>query len=203
MNHFSIIQFSPKFALKFYIIQKNMLVAKDKIKTNIGEYFLYMYQIEDLIRACNFNKSIIESNLVAQYQTDTETKHEIKDWYFGLSDLMEEEKLNSSGHLSTIKNKIDEVFDFHLYLLQKQDYVDYQTKYKEILPILQEIKPKQGKDFNDVETIISTIYGVYLLKLKKQEITKDTLDSSSLLSRFMALLSKMFREYEIGELKIE
>jgi hypothetical protein len=116
---------------------------------------------------------------------------------------MEEEKLNISGHLSTIIHKINEVFDFHLYLLKNKDYTEYLNKYKEILPILQDLKPKQGNDINDVETIINTIYGVYLLKLKKHEITKETLDSTSLLSRFMATLSKMFREYEIGELKIE
>ena len=77
-----------------------MLVAKDKIKSNIGEYLLYMFQIEDLLRACNFNKSIIEANLVAQYKTDETTTNEIRDWYFGLADLMAEEKLESKGHLS-------------------------------------------------------------------------------------------------------
>lgn len=180
-----------------------MLVAKEKIKSNIGEYLLYMFQIEDLIRACNFNKTIIETKLVAQYQTDDNTKNEIKDWYFGLSDLMEEEKLSISGHLSIIKNKINEVYDFHLYLLNRPDQVNYQEKYKEILPDLQEIKNKQGKETNDVESITNAIYGVYLLKLKQQEVSKETMDSTSKISKFMAVLSKMFADYEQGKFKIE
>jgi len=180
-----------------------MLVAKDKIKTNIGEYFLYMFQIEDLLRACNFNKSIIESNLVAQYHTDDVTKEEIKNWYFGLSELMEEENLEKKGHLSFINNKMIEVFDFHLYLLQHCDYVEYQNKFNDIKDILKALKAKQEETLNDINIIINTIYGVYLLKLKKQEISTDTLNSASKLSKFMAELSKTFRDYESGELKIE
>lgn len=180
-----------------------MLVARDKIKTNIGEYFLYMFQIEDLIRACSFNKTIIETKLVTQYQTDETTKGEIKNWYFGLSDLMEEEKLGQTGHLSIITNKINEVNDFHLYLLNHKDQAQYQNKYKEIVAILQELKQKQNKESNDIETITTAVYGVYLLKLKQQEVSNETMESTSAISKFMALLSKMFSEYEQGKFKID
>lgn len=180
-----------------------MLVAKDKIKSNIGEYLLYMFQIEDLLRACNFIKTIIETNLVAQYKTDETTTNEIRDWYFGLSDLMQEEKLETKGHLSFIINKINEVYDFHLYLLQHADFAEYQLKFKEITIVLNDIKSKQKKALNDVEIIINTIYGIYLLKLKKQEISAETIKSASILSKFMAELSNHFKEYESGELKLE
>ncbi len=180
-----------------------MIVAKQKIKTNIGEYLLYMFQIEDLIRACNFNKAIIESKLVTQYNTDDTTKTEIKDWYFGLSDLMEEEKLKEKGHLSIITNKTNEVFEFHMYLMQNNKHLAYQTQYKSIIPIINDLKQKQEQGLNDVDIILNTIYGLYLLKLKKQNISKETLSSVGKLSVFMAELSKIFKEYEDGELKME
>ncbi len=180
-----------------------MIVAKDKIKSNIGEYLLYMFQIEDLIRACNFNKAIIESKLVTQYKTDDATKNEIKDWYFGLADLMEDERLKEKGHLGIITHKINEVYEFHLYLMQSNEYVEYQAHYKSIIPIINDLRQKQKPGLNDIGIILNTIYGVYLLKLKKQEITKDTLASASKLSAIMAELSKKFMEYESGELKIE
>jgi hypothetical protein len=180
-----------------------MLVAKDKIKSNIGEYLLYMFQIEDLLRACNFNKSIIEANLVAQYKTDEPTTKEIRDWYFGLADLMEEEKLETKGHLSFITNKINEVYDFHLYLLQHSDFAEYQLKFNETTLVLNDIKSKHEKTLNDVEIISNTIYGVFLLKLKKQEISAETIKSASILSKFMAELSNNFKKYELGELKLE
>lgn len=180
-----------------------MIVAKEKIKTNIGEYLLYMFQVEDLIRACNFEKSIIESNLISQYQTDEITRQEIKEWYFGLLELMEEERLEKTGHLSFITNKINEVMEFHQYLLQSKEYIEYQNQFKSIIPIIDELKTKQKSDSNDISIILNAIYGIYLLKLKKQEITKDTLISTGKLSIILNELSKKFKEYESGQLKIE
>ncbi len=180
-----------------------MLVAKDKIKTNIGEYFLYMFQIEDLIRACNFNKEIIESNLVAQYQTDELTKNEIKDWYYGLTDLMIEEKLEKKGQLGFISNKITEVNDFHQYLLQKSDHIEYQNQFNNIIPLINDLKSKQKQELNDINILLNAIYGIYLLKLQKKEVSNDTLLSAGKFSKLLAELSKKFSKYESGELKIE
>ena len=179
-----------------------MIVAKEKIKTNIGEYLLYMFQIEDLIRACNFEKNIIETNIISQYQADDKTREEIKDWYFGLLELMIDEELDKKGHLSFITNKINEVLEFHQYMLQSSDHIDYQTKYNKVSSIIDELKPKQ-KSNNDVDVILNVIYGIYLLKLKKQEITKDTLVSTGKLSVLLNELSNKFKEYESGEIKIE
>jgi hypothetical protein len=179
-----------------------MIVAKEKIKTNIGEYLLYMFQIEDLIRACNLDKDIIETNIISQYQADDETRNNIKDWYFGLLELMIDEQLDKKGHLSFITNKINEVLEFHQYMLQSSEHQDYQVQYKKIEPIVEELKPKQ-KNNNDVDIMLNAIYGVYLLKLKKQEIAKDTLVSAGKLSVLLGELSAKFKEYESGEIKIE
>ena len=68
-----------------------MLVAQQKRKENIAEYILYMYQIEDLIRAYHFNISNIETKLVSQYHVDEKTKQEISDWYKNLVVMMQKE----------------------------------------------------------------------------------------------------------------
>ena len=41
-----------------------MLVAQQKLKENIAEYILYMYQIEDVIRAYQFDLDSILENYV-------------------------------------------------------------------------------------------------------------------------------------------
>ena len=179
-----------------------MIGAKDKIKTNIGEYLLYMFQIEDLIRACNLDKNSVEISIISQYQTDEDTRLEIKNWYFGLVELMKDEQLDKKGHLSFITNKTNEVLEFHQYMLQSSDHIDYQAKYNKVSSIVDELKPKQ-KSNNDVDIILNAIYGIYLLKLKKQEITKDTLESTGKLTIILNELSKKFKEYENGEIKIE
>ena len=141
--------------------------------------------------------------MVAQYQADETVKNEIKDWYFGLTDLMIEEKLEKSGHLGFIANKINEVFDFHKYMLQNSDYIKYQNQFNDIIPLITDLKLKLKQPINDINILLNAIYGVYLLKLKKKEVSKDTLLSAGKFSRLLAELSNKFSKYESGELKIE
>jgi hypothetical protein len=53
-----------------------MHIAREKIKNDIGGYFLYMFQIEDLIRACKFDPVFIEEKLVSRYAGDLSEKSE-------------------------------------------------------------------------------------------------------------------------------
>lgn len=39
-----------------------MIVAREKRKKNVAEYVLYMWQVEDTIRAFNFNINTLEEN---------------------------------------------------------------------------------------------------------------------------------------------
>ena len=36
-----------------------MLIAKQKRQENIAEYVLYMWQLEDMLRACNFDVDVL------------------------------------------------------------------------------------------------------------------------------------------------
>ena len=45
-----------------------MIIAKKKKSENIAEYILYMWQIEDLIRAYNLNIKEIKKNIVENFQ---------------------------------------------------------------------------------------------------------------------------------------
>ena len=42
-----------------------MIVAKEKRENNIAEYLLYMWQVEDIIRACNYDITVINANIVS------------------------------------------------------------------------------------------------------------------------------------------
>lgn len=180
-----------------------MLIAKEKAKSNIGEYLIYMFQIEDLIRACKFDTEVIEKQIVNQYNTDKETKKEIYNWYIGLCEMMTEEGLKESGHLSFIENKINELFDFHLYLKNKSDQHDYIALASGHEALIAEAKTKQRGSVNDIKAILNLVYGVYLLRLKQSEISKETLKSVQNLSGLLELLSAKYKDYETGKLKIE
>ncbi|HAM98172.1 MAG TPA: hypothetical protein DCQ26_06140 [Marinilabiliales bacterium] len=181
-----------------------MLIAKKKRKENIGEYLLYMFQIEDLLRACQFNPQLIEERLITQYQTDETTKFEIRNWYLGLAELMEEEKLQTNGHLSFIQNIFTEVFDFHLYLLSHEDYADYQLSYKKIASLVKQLKDNsRNQHKNEIELMVTLIYTLFVTKLKNKEVPGQMQQMVVKLSGLLAQLSKKFSDYELGLLKIE
>ena len=79
-----------------------MLVAKQKRKENIAEYILYLYQIEDLIRAFQGDINLIQEKLIVRYQTDEKTSAEITDWYNNLVKMMEKEGIEEKGHEGSI-----------------------------------------------------------------------------------------------------
>ena len=94
-----------------------MLVANKKRKENIVEYILYLYQIENLIRAFNMDIELIKIRLIPSYQVDDKTKTEIIDWYSNLVSMMEKEGIQKEGHLQFLKNLIADVNEFHIKLL--------------------------------------------------------------------------------------
>ena len=57
-----------------------MLIANKKRKENIAEYLLYMWQVEDLIRANGCDIDRVEQNIISLYGADPKTHAEIKDW---------------------------------------------------------------------------------------------------------------------------
>lgn len=181
-----------------------MFIAYQKKKENICEYFLYMFQIEDLIRACKFSKPTIESTLLPKYPAEPAVQTEVRQWYFGLTDQMEEEKLQERGHLITITNKIFEVYDFHLYLMNNLKEVKYQADFGKVLPLIQELRQKQDStEFNDLQMALNAVYGFIILRMKGKQVSKATAEAISAFVEWFNALSAKFSDYETGKLKLD
>ncbi len=75
-----------------------MIIAKKQKQENIISYILYMWQIEDTIRAYDFNLDKIKDQWINMYNTDDATKKEIINWYDNLIEMMKLEQIKSSGN---------------------------------------------------------------------------------------------------------
>lgn len=102
-----------------------MLIAQQKRNTNIAEYILYMWQVEDLIRAYSFNIDLIEKNLISQYAQPAKVKNDVRDWYANLILMMYREKILESGHLSFLNTLVNELSDLHIRLLNNSNETHY------------------------------------------------------------------------------
>jgi len=58
-----------------------MLIAQQKLKDNIAEYILYMWQVEDMIRACNMDIEVIQERIVNPMVDDEDIRKQIRSWY--------------------------------------------------------------------------------------------------------------------------
>ena len=59
-----------------------MYISQQLKKQNIAEYLLYMWQIEDLIRANRFDMESIRKNIINAYPSLTEEQKQALDqWY--------------------------------------------------------------------------------------------------------------------------
>jgi len=76
-----------------------MIIAAQKRKENIAEYLIYMYQVEDMIRASGFDPIRIDQTIISQFDTDYNTKREMLEWYKDLISRMKNEGKENSGHM--------------------------------------------------------------------------------------------------------
>ena len=96
-----------------------MLIARQKKEENIAEYIIYMWQLEDLLRANQLDIERIQKLIIDPHPVDEATKKEMREWYENLIQMMKLEHVEEKGHLQFIKNTVEDLNDLHMELLQK------------------------------------------------------------------------------------
>jgi len=181
-----------------------MIVAQQKRKENIVEYILYMWQIEDIIRAHDFDMDKIEENLIQQYDQPDDVRQQIYEWYESLVEQMKEEQIVQQGHMAVYKRLIDDLYELHQKLLQNTDELAYIEAYQKARPALNELVQKaKGAVSHEIEAAFTGLYGLLLLRLGGQEIKHGTAEAIADISQLMARLSQRFHQVERGELDLE
>lgn len=181
-----------------------MLIAKAKRKENIVEYLLYMYQIEDIIRSLGLDLEAIDRRVVANFDQAAEVKAQIKEWYAGLIRDMKSNSLERSGHLPFLKELIKELQELHTSLLttvQDKEYQELYNQAREELIML--VKRSGGAQLdNEIDVAVNGMYGLLILKLKKEEISDDTMKAMQKVSKMLARLALQFKHKEDGSLSV-
>ena len=181
-----------------------MLIAQKKRKENISEYLLYMWQVEDLIRANHFDSDEIRRNLVDRYDQPAAVKEEIARWYEELADMMRQEGVMERGHIQLNKNVIIALTDLHLRLLKSPKEMIYGSMYYKTLPYIVQLRAKSGgEELPELETCFNAIYGYLVLRMKGEKISDETMEAIRQISAFLAILAEKYRADMNGELELE
>lgn len=179
-----------------------MKIAEQLKEKNIAEYLIYMWQVEDLIRANGCDADRLETALIAQFPE--EERPALREWYANLADMMHTEGVVERGHLQINRNVILNLTELHARLLASTRYPFYNAAYFKALPFIVELRQKNGhKDEPELETCFEALYGVLLLRLQKKELIPATAKAMEAISRFVALLAAYYDKDKRGELKLD
>lgn len=180
-----------------------MLIAKELKKTNVSEYLIYMFQVEDLIRLNECNISKVEESIISQFKLPEKELSEVRKWYDSLCRMMNEEGIKEKGHLQFIHNQINELTDFHYRLMELSDDVKYKEAYELCKNDLEIFRNKiPSKPDSDIEVCLYALYSLMLMRLKKMTITQETHEAMTNFSAFIAILSNKYLDYENGKLEL-
>lgn len=177
-----------------------MIVAREKKQNNIAEYVLYMWQVEDLLRAFHFDLDKLEQNVYGSFADTNELKTEIRNWYSDLIQMMELEQLKVSGHLQITANVILDLNDLHQVLLKSSEEKEYIALYHKAAPNVFELSKKlSSKNESEIQIMFHGLYGLLLMRIKKREVTDETTAAMSTFSDLLSLLAKKYHEREKKE----
>lgn len=181
-----------------------MIIAQQKRRDNIAEYILYLWQLEDLIRAYNFRMDRINREVISQFKVGAIEKSEIYNWYEELVESMKSEKITEKGHLQFLLILVEDLNDFHFRLIESPMHSDYQELYKDCVHNISDFRLKmQNKDkISDMEVCLTVLYGFMLMKMKKRPVSDDTIEAIDTLRRMMALLTAKYKDFEEGNLEL-
>ncbi len=180
-----------------------MIISKKLKEQSISEYLLYMWQVEDLIRANGCDIDQLERAVVATYQLPELQHRELVEWYANLVEMMRLEGVQQSGHLQINKNVIISLTELHYRLMHSQKFPFYQAAYYKALPFIVELRAKGGQEKSELENCFDALYGIWMLRLQRKEVSKQTSDAVTDIVKFIGLLSDYYNKEREGELDME
>ncbi len=142
-------------------------------KDNIAEYILYLWQMEDYLRAFPQNAEA------------TEELHE-------LNEMMHREGIMEGGHLALANNALNELIDLHAQLLDEDAM--YRAAVIRLQPSLNVLKAKTDRPMMpDIEACLVLLYQIMMLRLQKRPISPETASVQQQATKVLKFLSGAYR----------
>ena len=141
-------------------------------KENIAEYILYLWQMEDYLRA--FPE---QANATAELGE--------------LNEMMHREGIMDGGHLQLAVNALNELEELHRSLLDEDAM--YRAAIIRLQPSLNLLKAKTDRPtMSDIEACLVLLYQIMLLRLQKKAISPETASVQQQATQLLQFLSKAY-----------
>lgn len=169
-----------------------MFIAKSIREKSVVEYLLYMWQMEDLIRAYGCSLTRIRREYIDRFDYTDQQKDEEEDWFGDLIRMMNQEGKREKGHLAINEVLLQDLGDLHVRLLQSTRFPFYSAEYYRVLPFIVELRQKGDKEIGEVENCLNALYGVMLLRMRQKPISPETAHAIKAITTFLGMLSDYY-----------
>ena len=171
-----------------------MFISQQLRKENIAEYVLYMWQVEDIIRAYGCNLSLLRKEYISRFDYTEEQREEMTDWYGNLIRMTNQEGCREKAHLQVNKIVVQQMAELHAQLLDSPKFPFYSAEYYKVLPFIVELRSKGDKETGEIETCLNALYGTMLLRLQHKDITPNTANAVKEITTFLGMLSDYYKK---------
>lgn len=180
-----------------------MYISEQLKQVNIAEYLLYMWQVEDTIRAYNLDIDKIAKEYIPNFKLDAERNDTLRGWYDSLIQMMREEGVEEQGHLQINKNIVLLLTDLHLQILKSPKFPFYSAAYYKALPFIVEYRNKSnGQEKSEIENCFDALYMVMLLKAQGTPVTAETAAAVDNIVKLLGMLSEYYKKDKANELEL-
>ena len=147
------------------------MVRKSK-KDNIAEYILYLWQLEDYLRA---------------FPEQAEATQELRE----LNEMMHREGVMDGGHVQMADIALNELEELHSTLLNEDAM--YRAAIIRLQPSLNLLKAKTDRPtMSDIEACLTLLYQIMMLRLQKKEISAETASVQQQATALLQFLSRVY-----------
>ena len=154
-------------------------------RENIAEYILWIWQLEDYLRA--FPNVAIEN----------ESPSPDMRFLAELREMMHREGLTEKGHVQLAQNAMAELEELHRRLLNED--ASYRAAMIRRTPALNIFKSKTDNPLmSDIEAGLTLLYQVLMLRLQHKEITPATAETQTQVTQQLQFLSKIYRSEKVS-----
>ena len=149
-------------------------------RENIAAYILWIWQLEDYLRA------------FPDAATDNENPSPDMRFLAELREMMHREGVTEKGHVQLARNAMAELEELHHRLLNED--ASYRAAMIRLTPALNILKSKTDNPLmSDLEAGLTLLYQVLLLRLQHKEITPATAETQTQVTRLLQFLSKIYQ----------
>ena len=175
-----------------------MTTAEEKREQHIVEYILYVWQMEDLVRAVGLDLGGLRNHLSSAYAGDRLEAELV--WFGELIRALRSENKTGSGHVSSLDEVMIELTYLHQTLLNVLKDEEYRSAVEKAKPHIAAMAERGAEQRTELDAMLVALYGWLVLRMGGKSVYPETEESLAVIRDWANLLGGRYIRMRAGAL---